>query len=181
MGIKSISLGVIALILSTSVKAAIVYDINRTIETGTVTGFIETDGTLGVLTSANITNWVLTLSSPTETTEINFANQNQTYLAGAGTVATATQLAFDFNTSSGWFLLQGPTGFWCLEIAGCSVRGYGETMQLVGNTHTEYFHDGSATGLIMFAEVAAVPVPAAVWLFGSGLISLIGVARRKKA
>ena len=28
---------------------------------------------------------------------------------------------------------------------------------------------------------AVVPVPAAVWLFGSGLIGLIGVARRKKA
>jgi len=26
-----------------------------------------------------------------------------------------------------------------------------------------------------------VPVPAAVWLFGSGLIGLVGVARRKKA
>lgn len=30
-------------------------------------------------------------------------------------------------------------------------------------------------------EVSAVPVPAAVWLFGSGLLGLIGVARRKKA
>jgi hypothetical protein len=29
--------------------------------------------------------------------------------------------------------------------------------------------------------VSAVPVPAAFWLFGSGLIGLIGVARRKKA
>ena len=29
--------------------------------------------------------------------------------------------------------------------------------------------------------VSAVPVPAAAWLFGSGLIGLIGVARRKKA
>lgn len=28
---------------------------------------------------------------------------------------------------------------------------------------------------------AAVPVPAAAWLFGSGLLGLIGVARRKKA
>ncbi len=29
--------------------------------------------------------------------------------------------------------------------------------------------------------VSAVPVPAAVWLFGSGLLGLVGVARRKKA
>jgi hypothetical protein len=37
-----------------------------------------------------------------------------------------------------------------------------------------YFDNASMT-------VAAVPVPAAVWLFGSGLLGLIGVARRKKA
>jgi PKD repeat protein len=30
-------------------------------------------------------------------------------------------------------------------------------------------------------NVSAVPVPAAVWLFGSGLIGLIGIARRKKS
>ena len=32
-----------------------------------------------------------------------------------------------------------------------------------------------------FTPAAAVPVPAAVWLFGSGLLGLIGIARRKKA
>lgn len=31
------------------------------------------------------------------------------------------------------------------------------------------------------APPPAVPVPAAVWLFGSGLLGLVGVARRKKA
>ncbi len=31
------------------------------------------------------------------------------------------------------------------------------------------------------AETSAVPVPAAVWLFGSGLMGLVGIARRKKA
>ena len=32
---------------------------------------------------------------------------------------------------------------------------------------------------ISFTDVAAVPVPAAIWLFGSGLIGLVGFARRK--
>lgn len=35
-------------------------------------------------------------------------------------------------------------------------------------------------GEFAFRAVSEVPVPAAVWLFGSGLIGLIGTARRKK-
>ena len=31
------------------------------------------------------------------------------------------------------------------------------------------------------APISSVPVPAAIWLFGSGLLGLIGVARRKKS
>ena len=34
---------------------------------------------------------------------------------------------------------------------------------------------------VSFQEVSAVPVPAAAWLFGSGLLGLVAVARRKKA
>jgi len=30
------------------------------------------------------------------------------------------------------------------------------------------------------AEIPEVPVPAALWLFGSGLLGLVGVSRRKK-
>ncbi|MHB8624346.1 MAG: VPLPA-CTERM sorting domain-containing protein [Sulfuricaulis sp.] len=36
------------------------------------------------------------------------------------------------------------------------------------------------TGNVMQASASPVPVPAAVWLFGSGLLGLVGVARRKK-
>ena len=32
-----------------------------------------------------------------------------------------------------------------------------------------------------YAKISAVPVPAAVWLFGSGLLGLIGIARKKTA
>jgi hypothetical protein len=35
--------------------------------------------------------------------------------------------------------------------------------------------------LVLEGTLTAVPVPAAVWLFGSGLIGLIGIATRKKS
>ncbi|PCJ83805.1 MAG: hypothetical protein COA54_14955 [Thiotrichaceae bacterium] len=34
---------------------------------------------------------------------------------------------------------------------------------------------------VQSGDVSAVPVPAAAWLFGSGLLGLVGVARRKSA
>lgn len=36
------------------------------------------------------------------------------------------------------------------------------------------------SNLVMVTNVAAVPLPAASWLFGSGLLGVVGVARRKK-
>ena len=44
------------------------------------------------------------------------------------------------------------------------------------NIHTAEFRGGEIRG-----QVNVIPVPAAVWLFGSGLIGLIGLARRRKA
>jgi len=42
----------------------------------------------------------------------------------------------------------------------------------------EVYHNGD--GVTSFtSEIQSVPVPAAVWLFGSGLLGLVGVARRK--
>jgi len=40
---------------------------------------------------------------------------------------------------------------------------------------------GSAFGEFNFAAASPVPIPPAVWLFGSGLLGLVGIARRKKA
>lgn len=49
----------------------------------------------------------------------------------------------------------------------------------------DYFDPDNASiyqgSMLVREAVAVVPVPAAVWLFGSGLIGLLGVARRKKA
>jgi hypothetical protein len=39
----------------------------------------------------------------------------------------------------------------------------------------------STVGMSGFVQQTVVPVPAAVWLFGSGLLGLVAVARRRKA
>jgi hypothetical protein len=46
-----------------------------------------------------------------------------------------------------------------------------------------YFDDSSTSAGLAFGEITfqPVPIPAAVWLFGSGLLGLAGMSRRKKA
>ena len=57
---------------------------------------------------------------------------------------------------------------------------------LTGNTLTRRDqivwadYDFSGVGLYLVRDAAVVPIPAAFWLFGSGLIGMVGMARRKK-
>ena len=65
----------------------------------------------------------------------------------------------------------------------CAVN---DTFTLTYEAHVP-LGDASGFGGVLYAlnlegtvaSVSAVPVPAAVWLFGSGLLGLVGVARRK--
>ncbi len=66
------------------------------------------------------------------------------------------------------------TGF-AADITG----GESQSITIDGGV-TDYFN-GLVPVMSLTITTSAVPVPAAVWLFGSGLIGLIGIARRKKA
>lgn len=70
----------------------------------------------------------------------------------------------------------GSTGSTCTGIGGTGPNG-GVPMQNGPFTG----QDPSWQGSIVSGSISAVPVPAAVWLFGSGLMGLVGVARRRKA
>ena len=68
-------------------------------------------------------------------------------------------------------------------VAGPDTSG-GVTLQLNSTCGADAncFADFQIDNVTIFADLpSAVPVPAAVWLFGSGLLGLVGVARRKKA
>ena len=51
----------------------------------------------------------------------------------------------------------------------------------VFNLPAGYTLSSVSGGIVDNVWVNAVPIPAAMWLFGSGLLGLVGIARRKKA
>ena len=65
-----------------------------------------------------------------------------------------------------------------VDLAGTGVNSFSDFAVTLGQTTAETPVALSMVGAIN--NGAVVPVPAAVWLFGSGLIGLVGVARRKK-
>jgi hypothetical protein len=171
----------ISLLISTA-HANITYVVNRTIDQGTVTGFIETDGTLGVLNSANIIDWELTLTAPNlvggSPDVIDFATQSQTILDGSVTTATATDILFDISGGSGegFFLLHGggPDNYWCIETAIANCTGIvgehiGRDTVSGGNAQTAL-----PTGTFSIASVA---VPCQADLNGDGDLNFIDVSQ----
>ena len=116
----------------------------------------------------------------------------------AGDVLSGTDLYHD-NDASGTFT----AGDTYLTDVGSVATPYSDTLQLLpadmqgatpmaGTEASIGFIDGPFPGIqgmldigsgnsLHVTSVSAVPVPTAVWLFGSGLLGLIGVARRKSA
>jgi len=71
------------------------------------------------------------------------------------------------------------------SLGGSDAEFYGDVIYTGGSmagSFTTGYIDGIISGSDVIAKLGAVvPVPAAVWLFGSGLIGLVAVSRRKSA
>jgi len=107
-----------------------------------------------------------------------------------GTVGTVTSSPFTFNPATPVTNLL-TIGDWQVDLGTmtivdqtASILTLSGTGAISGNgldlTPTQWSWSANSTGGTYSMTINAVPVPAAVWLFGSGLIGLIGVARRKK-
>lgn len=77
-------------------------------------------------------------------------------------------------TTTTWDVTQVGTNLSFVTLDGDANGYYGTSFTNIFGTIGPVM-DGTAMG-----SVSAVPVPAAVWLFGSGLLGLAGVARRRK-
>jgi hypothetical protein len=102
---------------------------------------------------------------------------NGTY-SGTVSLLDPDDLWFNILTSDEFAVTVGQT----VTIGGTSIFTNPELAPI--NTsfdQTAILWEENSIALSDPTSLAPIPVPAAVWLFGSGLIGLIGVARRKKS
>jgi len=123
-------------------------------------------------------------------TSIDFANPNISMLITVGnTVYTDAdeffggarldlgdgffndEIAFSYNSQTFWF-----EGLRFSEVFG--VENFDSSSLCCDFSGDDF--DGT-WDTVSVSSVSAVPVPAAAWLFGSGLLGLVGIARRKAA
>lgn len=86
------------------------------------------------------------------------------FTSGAGTYAITGEIAtIPFFTAGGGFVFSGFTANSDIKFGSISITPGSSSLDLSGDT----------------LDFTPVPVPAAVWLFGSALIALVGVRRSK--
>ena len=176
---RHLSFALVVMLLGAVVcNASITYNVNRTIGAGSVTGFIQTDGTTpGPLFAGNILNWDLTLTDPSATFNINGGN-SVVYIQGADVTASTTQLLFNFSGSDNGILLF-QQGLFSGNHYYCAATQLGACLQGETVTPISVFSSYQNVGRSGNVVIGAVPEPGTLLLMGSSLIGAIGTLRRK--
>ena len=169
----------------------ITYNVNATVgAAGSLTGFITTDGDLGVLGQADILGWNLNLNdginSPVDL--IGPSGYSALQLGGADLTATANTLFFNYSaTDEGVIYFGGGGGL--VDACYTSVYTYCAPYKTDSTISVNTQHGGvdavytSMSGVQPIANVATSPTPepGSLILLGSGLLGLAGLSWRRFA
>jgi hypothetical protein len=185
-------LAIMAVSFSIQPALATTYILNDVSGTTSLTGFIKTDGTTGVLSNVNIVDWDLNMAVGATTFELTgpiSGNNSTSNIAGPVVTATSFGLFFNFSGLGNWPLfssdLNPPAGFLCFQpaIIGC-LPAPNSSIALMIEVGDNLFVSGSipGTGNVEIG-VAETPIPAALPLFTTGLgaLALMGWRRKRKS
>ena len=191
-GFRSLAVAVAlasAAIAAPSAQAA-TYIGNRAVGDGSVNFSITTDGTVGVLGSANILSYIIELTNLDGTFTLTESNSARS-IAGGSLSATANDLLFDFGGATGTYaLFQAPTigsgdTFYCLQVSGCfdPTGTPGEAVEATNDFSFPYVARQGVQVIGSVATPGAVPEPAtwAMMLLGFGAVgAALRQAKRQK-
>jgi hypothetical protein len=153
--------------------APITYDVSRTIGAGSVVGSITTDGTVGVLGTANILGWNLTLTDANSSFVLNGPVNSAVLIGGSAFSATVSDLLFNFNLGSGFVLFQNPSigsgqNFWCIDNGGC-INLFVPGEYVVAGSLPDGVGQLQQGSQVIASVAGTVPEPVTVLLLGAGL------------
>lgn len=162
----------------------ITYDINQTVGSAHAVGTVTTDGTIGILTGADIVGFTLTVSNGASMDTISNTTGDESIVIGSDLTATSSGLFFNFGDT-------GATGF-ALTDAGqqngicfvtatgmCTMTGISIEIGVNGTDFTNPPIDGVEQ--IASVPVSATPEPSSIALLGTAFLSSVGLIRRRLA
>ena len=88
---------------------------------------------------------------------------------------------FDTSANYAWYLTNaGRAGYVTVDAISGEVILRGWSSLAASDTYaTGGFYESLPVSWLLYRETAVIPVPTAIWLFASGLVGLVCVARRK--
>lgn len=173
MKMKILSLSVLLAISSSVHSATVAYDFPTS---GSVTNIntlqlnsfttLSADGTLA-LTPDGAIGAPATAVFTFDTAQ---ADVTEFTIGGGSNNASVDVSVFDIDGN--WLITETTDRFWTSDI---TITGVGS----IGSVEVSLLESAIQSMSVTYQPVSAVPVPAAVWLFGSGVIGLAAVARRR--